>query len=104
MAATIAALVSTSDHIAAHPFSHVSIIPAGETALVPTIYRRRKTHSPTIVRIHPRPPISCSELRGCPSANSVSRLQGIAHPVPSGHRYSLPLTLHLHCISLEGRM
>ena len=41
------------DNITAHPISCITL--AGETAHVPTIYRRRKTHTPTTVRFFPEP-------------------------------------------------
>ena len=48
MAATVAALVSISDLISPHSFSSCTVV-AGETTLIPTVHRRRKTYTSTAV-------------------------------------------------------
>ena len=77
------------------------ITPAGETALIPAVRRRRETHTSAAVSILWF--VICSELMVRSSANSVCRWQGIARPVQPAHRCSPPLTLRRRCISSVGQ-
>ena len=102
MAATVAALVSprTASSLSAY-LPHV-FIPAGETGLVPTVYRGWETHSSTTVRGNGSTFVHL-ELNRSPLANSVSQRQAIVRPVPSGRRYSLLRTPRPHCMSSVGQ-
>lgn len=78
------------------------VIIAGETTLISSVCHRWKTNTSTTVR-ELTPCLSCSELKGCSSANSVSPWRGIARPVLLGLRCLLHHTPRQHCTFSVGR-